>query len=278
MDSIERQNLLKSFCDQLRLMNYCNSSIKSYAGCVSVFLNYQTKRPYDITESEIKEYLLQSKSSAYLKQQIGALKLFYKYIVRQPLKFKFIPYPRKDYKEPILLSVPEIQALIDASVSNLKHKSIICLLYSTGIRISELLNLKIKDIDSANMAIHLRQAKGHKDRTVPLDNKVLLLLREYFRQYKPNEYLFEGATEGKYTESSVRELLKHYATKAGIKKRIHPHLLRHCYATRMIGNKVNLLTVQSLLGHKNSKTTERYYHLSIPYSEEIESPIKNIAV
>jgi len=164
------------------------------------------------------------------------------------------------------------QDIIDTT-ENLKHKTLLALIYSAGLRISEALNMKPKDIDSVRMLIHIKNAKGKKDRYTLLSEKVLLLLREYYLVYKPKEYLFEGQFGGIYSSRSAQIILKQTAEKAGIRKPITLHTLRHSFATHLLDAHTDIRTIQELLGHSNVKTTERYTHLSTAHINSVKSPL-----
>lgn len=252
---------LQQYQRELRLKNYAENSINSYVNHVKLFLEHFMTDPKKITESQIKDYLVASTSLAQQKQRTGALKLYYKFVMKQERKFESIEYPKRATKLPVLLSIDEIKAIF-GKVINVKHKAILMLMYSTGIRESELINLMIKDIDSSRMIIHIRDAKGGKDRFVPLSQKVLELLRDYFKQYHPKEFLFNGQFDVRYSATSVRQIVKKYSALAGIKKRVYPHLLRHCSATHLYEAGTDISIIQRVLGHKSSKTTQIYAHMS----------------
>ena len=156
---------------------------------------------------------------------------------------------------------------------NLKHKCIISLLYSAGLRRSELLNLKIEDIDSKRMLILVRQAKGNKDRVTLLANSILEDLRAYYMEWKPKVYLFEGVHGGKYSPQSILKLVKRASEKAGIPKNVTPHMLRHSFATHLLENGTDLRYIQSLLGHNSSRTTEIYTHIATNHFNTIKNPL-----
>lgn len=198
---------------------------------------------------------------------ISAIKLFYKMTIKQPMKFKYIEYPRSEKKLP---KVIDKQFLLDklSTIENKKHKAILTLAYSTGMRVSEVCNLKISDIDSKRMIITIRQSKGRKDRIVALSQKVLELLREYFTEYKPKEYLFNGQFDLKYSTTSCNAIVKQY-----LGKEYHFHLLRHSNATALLEAGTDLRIIQKHLGHSSSKTTEIYTHVSTNILQSMALPI-----
>ncbi|WP_372935228.1 site-specific tyrosine recombinase/integron integrase [Mariniphaga sediminis] len=262
---------IQIFEDELRDRNYSENTISSYRSVLSQFLADFDTEPEYISEKEIKIYLRNSKSQSLLKQRIGALKRFYQYVMKQPLKFKYIDYPRPEERLPEILSQAEVKRLFEAC-SNLKHLAILYIFYSTGMRKSELINLKITDIDSEQMIIRIEQGKGKKDRNVPLSEKTLKILRKYYRKYKPNYYLFNGQFSNQYSAESIRNFIKDYAEKAGIRKRVYPHLLRHCNATHLYESGTDLSVIQDLLGHRQIKTTKRYARMSIKRISAVVTP------
>lgn len=268
------------FRNDLEYKNYSQNTIDNYISQVGLFLRqHQDKysEPVKIPEREIKSWLMEANSINGRKHRLSALKLFYKFTVKQPMKFKYIEYPKAEKKLPQPLDVSEIQKMIEVC-ENLKHKAIICTLYSTGIRISELLNLKISNIDSKRGVIYIIQAKGKKDRQVPLDSSLLDLLRRYFQSYKPKEYLFNGQSSLQYSERSVNEVLKSLADKAGIKRRVYAHLMRHCNATHLLEAGTDISIIQKLLGHNSPKTTQIYTQVSTRLISKVNTPLSYIRI
>ncbi len=179
-----------------------------------------------------------------------------------PNRFYKIDRPRKDQRLPEVLSKEEIVNIIKHT-NNIKHKCILSLLYSAGLRRGELINLKINDIDSKRMVIRVNKGKGNKDRITLLSTNVLCDLRTYFKEWKPKTYLFEGPNESQYSAKSIENILKNAAKKAGIKKRVTPHMLRHSFGTHLLEKGVDLRQIQVLMGHHSSKTTEIYTHVAV---------------
>lgn len=269
---------LEMYSEDLRLKNYAANTIENYCSQVALFLKYHEKvatKPSEISEKQIKAWLLQANSINGRKHRISAVKLFYKLTGKQPLKFKYIEYPKADKKLPIVFSVEEIQKLFNAC-ENLKHKVILSLLYSTGLRVSELINLKWEHIDRSRMIINVIEAKGKKDRQVMLPESLIPLLEKYYKAYKPKEYVLNGQFGLQYSEKSVNEVLKQLAEKAGIKKRIHAHLMRHCSFTHMVEQGTDINLIQRLAGHSNVKTTAIYTHISHNLISKINSPLAAI--
>lgn len=273
------QKWISKYRFDLEFKGYSKSSIELYVPIVFKFLSDFSdsfNEPKQIKSDTIKVWIKEnSKSVSSLRIKIGALKTFYKYTVKQPLKFKYIEYPKKEYRSPIILDISEIQLLFDAC-TNEKHRCIMFVLYATGVRVSELLSIKLSDIDRANMVIHIMHGKGNKQRAVTMKQELLSIIEKYYRIYKPKEYLFEGVNYKQYTESSIRQFLNKYASLAGIKKKVYPHLLRHCSFTHSLEAGENLYTIQKVAGHNNPKTTSIYLHMSNKIIANAYSPILNI--
>ncbi len=266
---------LQLYSEELTRKGFRKNSIENYVSCVSVFLhqlNNKVTKPSEINEQDIKDFLRSFKTHNTQRAYHSAIKCFYKYVVKQPNKFKYIEYCKRDRRLPIVLSQEEIKAIFDACI-NLKHKTILYLLYSCGLRISELINLKIKDIDSTRSVIYIRDAKGGKDRQVPLHEKLLNQLRSYYKMYKPIDYMFNGQESNMYSEASVRQFINKYAVVAGIKKNVTPHLFRHSCFTNMVEGGVDTSIIQKIAGHSNIKTTHLYTHISSTVINKVYNPI-----
>lgn len=271
---------IQQYSEDLRLKNYGERTISNYVSQVKCFLGHFNKvatKPSEINERMIKEWLLQAQTINSRKHRISAVKLFYSLTGKQPLKFKSIEYPRSDKKLPIVLSQDEVQAMFSAC-QNLKHKVIMALLYSAGLRVSELLNLKWQHIDRSRMIINIIGAKGKKDRQVMLAADLIPLLEKYFYQYKSKEYVLNGQFTLQYSAKSVGEVVKQLAQKAGIKKRVYTHLMRHCAFTHMVEAGTDINLIQRLAGHNNVKTTAIYTHISDNVISKIASPIAGIKI
>lgn len=254
----------------LLLMNYATNTIENYVCQVHIFLKevqVNFTEPAKVNEQAIKDYLLRFKTVNTLKHAQCAIKLFYKQTIKQPQKFKSIPYPKKEKKLPKVIDKEYLLNCIE-SIENKKHKAIISLAYSTGMRVSEVCNLLINDIDSKRMIITIRQAKGRKDRIVALSEKILSILREYYIEYKPKEYLFNGQFDLKYSHRSCNQLVKKY-----IGKEHHFHELRHSNATALLEAGTDLRIIQKHLGHSCTKTTEIYTHVSTNVLQKMALPI-----
>lgn len=263
-------NYLFRYSEDLKMKNYSENTIKNYVSQVGLFLNrFNSKvtKPSEIKEQWIKDWLLQAKSINGRKHRISAVKLFYSLTGKQPLKFKYIEYPKSEKKLPQVIDTQQILTAI-SRITNLKHKAIITLAFSTGMRVSEVCNLKIEDIDSKRMIIMIRQAKGRKDRIVPLSQVTLKTLRSYVRDFKPKEYLFNGQFSLKYSPTSCNQIVKKY-----LGREFHFHQLRHSNATALLESGTDLRIIQSLLGHSSSRTTEIYTHVSRTTINRVNTPI-----
>ena len=262
---------------KLELKRYSNNTVKTYVNCFEKFLNAQKEEDLlRINENDIRSYLQQliqaNKSNSYVNQMINSIKFYYEVVKEMPNRFYSIERPRKEHTLPQVLSKEEVKTII-AATPYLKHKCILSLLYSSGLRISELLSLKVEDIDSKRMLVKVNKGKGRKDRVTLLSEKVLVDLRLYFKKHKPKNWLFEAPDGSKYSATSVQNVLKKSAFAAGIKKRVYPHMLRHSFATHLLENGTDLRYIQSLLGHQSSKTTEIYTHVATNSFILIKNPL-----
>lgn len=273
----------KRFIEQLTLKRYSENTKKTYISVLTKFLEfYNTTKPEEITDEQIRDYLLKiierGASASLQKQVINSLKFYYEYVLGRTLLKAAVQRPKKSHRLPDVLSREEVSDLFK-TVTNIKHKAILLAIYSAGLRRSEIINLKVNDIDSKRNCIILRGAKGQKDRMTLLTPKLLKILREYYKEYKPKEYLFEGASGGQYSETSIRMILEKAVKAAGITERdIHPHTLRHSFATHLLEDGVDIRFIQALLGHSSSKTTEIYTHITTRGFNNIRSPLEDMDI
>jgi len=253
------------FTKEMQRRNYSENTVKNYTSNLSLFFKFfeGKEHPLHLNENNIKEYLGQFNEPNTQRSHHGAIKLYYDICHGQKDKFRYIPYCKKSKKLPIVLSVEEMQRMFDVC-DNLKHRTILALLYSCALRASELINLKWIDIDRSRMVINIRQAKGKKDRQVPLNEKLIEVLTNYYRQYKPKEFVFNGQNEAlQYSKESVLQVVKQLAEKSGIQnKNVYAQLIRHGSTTHMLEGCVDLNLIQRLLGHSSVKTTSIYAHIS----------------
>ncbi|MDF9795357.1 integrase/recombinase XerD [Catalinimonas alkaloidigena] len=266
---------------KLVLRGYSVSTIQGYSQMLQLFANSFPERELStVSEEEIKNFLLHQVSSrnlsrSYQNQMINAIKFYYEHVLGRPRTYYNLDRPRKVFRLPIVLSPTEVKNIL-SQVDNLKHQAILQTIYGCGLRLSELIHLRIKDIDSQRMIVIIKHGKGAKDRIVPLSEKLLKLLRRYYLAYRPKEYLFEGQFGGKYGKSSVQQILRRARKAAGIQKNATVHTLRHSYATHLLEAGTDLRYIQVLLGHNSSKTTEIYTHVSSTHIKRISSPLDAI--
>lgn len=266
----------------LRSKRYSESTIKTYSESLKSFLAfYNDKSIETITNEDVilynNDYVLKNKLSAsYQNQVVNAIKLFFKIMHNQVIDVEKIHRPKRAKVLPNVLSKEEVKAILEAH-SNMKHKTMLSLIYSCGMRCGELLALQPSHIDSKRNIVLLKNAKGKKDRIVPLSPRILEMLRSYYQVYKPVTYLFEGQAAGKaYDSRSLQVILKNALAKTGITKPVTLHWLRHSYATHLLESGTDLRYIQELLGHNSSKTTEIYTHVSIRNIQHIKSPFDDL--
>ncbi|MGH1436572.1 MAG: tyrosine-type recombinase/integrase [Lewinella sp.] len=267
-------DVLHDFRNVMHAKNYAKRSIESYASMLERFLRHFRKTPENITTKEIYSYLSGMESLGMKKQTVGAIRLLYTFVSPQPRKLGKITYPRKEKRLPQVYTRQEIERLLLAT-PNIKHKAILMLAYSSGLRMDEVLSMKLSDIESGQMRVRVNSGKGAKDRYTVLSLQCLTVLRAYWKQHKPKAYLFEGAG-GRYSASSVRQVFERSKQAARITKGTF-HTLRHSFATHLLEDGTPLRVIQVLLGHNSSKTTEIYTHVSNTLISNTKSPM-DIAV
>ena len=273
---------ITKFKQWLQSKRYSVNTIKTYSDALKSFLVFYREKPIaEITNEDViiynNDYILKNNLSAsYQNQIVNAIKLFFKTVQFKKIEIEQIHRPKRAKLLPNVLSKEEIKSILNAH-SNIKHKTMLSLIYSCGLRRSELLNLKPTDIDSKRGIVIIRQSKGKKDRIAPLSPKILEMLREYYIGYKPKIWLFEGQNENtKYDERSLSNVLKQALTKSRISKPVSLHWLRHSYATHLLESGTDLRYIQELLGHSSSKTTEIYTHVSTNSLQQIKSPFDDL--
>ncbi|WP_405266563.1 site-specific tyrosine recombinase/integron integrase [Cellulophaga sp. Ld12] len=266
-----------SYLDKLELKKYANNTVKTYISSFEAFINYYNNAELvSLNESDVRTYLLvliqDKKSNSYINSAINSIKFYYESVLGMPNRFYEIERPRKEKKLPKVLAKEDVFDII-AHTNNLKHKCIVSLLYSSGIRRNELINLKISDIDSRRMLIRIESAKGNKDRYTLLSHSLLKDLRTYYKQYKPEKYLIEGMYGKQYSGQSIGKIVRNAAQKAGIKIIVTPHMLRHSFATHLLEAGTDIRQIQVLLGHSSTKTTEIYTHVATTTFKKIKNPL-----
>jgi len=269
-DMFEQEMTRRKYSPQT--VNIYSSNIKSF------FAFFKDKEhPLHINEHDIKLYLGKFSEPNTQRSHHSAIKKYFEICLGQKEKFKHIPYCRKSKKLPIVLSIKEVQKMFDVC-ENTKHKVILALLYSTGIRVSELINLKWSHIDRARMVINIIQAKGNKDRQVQLPVSIIPLLEKYYKEFKSKEYILNGQSDPRYSDRSVGAIISGLAIKANIQKRVYTHLMRHCAFTHMVEAGTDINLIQRLAGHASVKTTAIYTHISHNIISKIKSPIQDIRI
>jgi integrase/recombinase XerD len=267
----------------LKAKRYSDNTVETYTDALKIFLRYYAHKPVcEITNEDLlsfnNKYILANQFSAsYQNQVVNAVKLFFRKIENASMQIENIERPKRPHKLPTILSLSEVESMLN-SLDNIKHKAMLALIYSGGLRRSELLNLHIKDVDSKRMLITIKSAKGNRDRVVPLSMTALDMLRSYYAIYKPKVYLFEGQKGEKYTETSLQEVFHKAKNLAGINKSVSLHTLRHSYATHLLEGGINLRYIQDLLGHKSPRTTQIYTHVSIDGIGRVTSPLEKLSL
>ncbi len=276
---------LDQFKHWMTQKRYSSSTIKTYVEATRLFIRFFS----DVSPKPLTDYIAEDinrfnhdyiiangYSRSYQNQVVNALKLFFRTVDGRRLEPEQIERPRRDHRLPHVLSKEEVKRLLEQTV-NLKHRTMLSLLYACGLRRGELLSLKLTDIDRDRKVLWVRGGKGAKDRMIPISEKILVMLREYHRGYRPKEWLFEGVKEGRrYGERSLQLVFKRAAKKAAIQEKATLHWLRHSYATHLLEGGTDLRYIQGLLGHKSSRTTEIYTHVSARSLQQIRSPFDDL--
>ncbi len=274
-------NLPCGYLEKLQQSRYSENAIKTYVHYFRDFTHFFHDKLLNLlTKEEINSYLLtlireRKISASQQNQRINAIKFYYEKVLGRNKEYYQIERPRKEQKLPDVLSKEEVGAMIKVT-ENLKHKSLIALIYSCGLRRSEAINLKLEDIDSKRMLIKIRGGKGKKDRYVQLAKGTLEIIKKYYKKDKPDIWLFEGQNKKQYSATSILNDIKDAAIKAGIKKRVYPHILRHSFATHHLEQGTDLRYIQEWLGHESSKTTEIYTHVAEKDFHRFKNPIDDL--
>jgi integrase/recombinase XerD len=278
----DQKAAIMRFKNYLNANRYSENTLTTYSDALTIFLRfYAHKDISDITNLDVEsfnnEYILKNKYSASFQNQVvNAIKLFFRVVEKKSISVELLERPRQEHRLPNVLSKEEVKTILNAP-KNLKHKMMLSLIYACGLRRSELLKLTLKDIYSDRNLIMVRQSKGKKDRIVPIGNKLIESLREYYLMYKPKTWLFEGQNSGeRYSEKSLQNVLKQSLAKCKITKPVTLHWLRHSYATHLLEAGTDLRYIQELLGHNSSRTTEIYTHVSTKNIQNIISPFDNL--
>jgi integrase/recombinase XerD len=269
---------IDKYSTDCRLKYISGKTHKNYGSSVAMFLRYfehKYREPKEIPTDDIKNWLLTFGTINTRNHKLCGIKSFYEITVGMPVKMDKIPFSQKDKKLPIVLSQNEVQKMFNVC-TNAKHKTILAILYSCGLRVSELINLKWQNVDRERMVINIIAGKGNKDRQVMLPPQLIPLLEKYWLEYKSKEFIFEGQFKDQYSAKSVGEVMKQLAEKAGINKRVYSHLMRHNCFTHMVENGVDINIIQKIAGHSNVKTTAIYTHISHNIISKIQSPLSDM--
>jgi integrase/recombinase XerD len=273
---------IKKFKQWLLSKRYSESTLITYSEALKSFLIFYREKPIaEISNEDViiynNEFILKNNLSAsYQNQIVNAIKLFFKTVRGTKIEIDKIHRPKRSKLLPNVLSKEEVKAILEA-LTNVKHKTMLSLIYACGLRRSELLNLTFKDIQSNRKLLFIKQSKGKKDRIVPISDKIIEMLRDYYKLYQPKKWLFEGQQEStKYSDRSLEEVLKKSIRLAKINKPVSLHWLRHSYATHLLESGTDLRYIQELLGHNSSKTTEIYTHVSTKNIQNIKSPFDDL--
>lgn len=280
-------HLRKKMLEELRRRNYSQETTKAYLFTVRDFARYFHRSPEELGPEHIREYQahlfsVRKLAAHSVSQRTAALRFLFVKTLKRAYMLEHIPFPKVPLRLPTVLSPEEVTRLIDAA-PNLLYRTILMTLYSTGMRRGELVQLKASDIDKELMLVHIREGKGKRDRNVPLSLKLLEALREYWRWMKPVTYLFPGVVDGHRVDAPASDKLVWHACRvaaqrAGIAKRIHPHTLRHSFATHLLEAGADLPTIQALLGHADIRDTTIYLHLSRKHLKAVANPLDEIPV
>lgn len=279
--SLGNRDEMQRLVHQLKLKGYSPNTIRAYGHEFAQYLYYLKEfNAKKCGETEVRSYLIfciddLKLSENSLHSRINAVKFYYEKVLFQEKIFLEIPRPKKQSKLPKSLNMYEIRKILDAT-ENLKHNTMLKLCYGMGLRLSEILNLKISNIDSKNMRVHIERGKGKKDRFVNLPDSILDQLRSYYIAYKPKVFLFEGQYGGQYCSRTVQQVFKNSLKKANINKKVGIHSLRHSFATHLLENGTDIRFIQELLGHNDIKTTFVYTHVSDRTIRKIISPLDNL--
>lgn len=261
--------------EELRLRNYSPKTIKSYLLCLREYFNFLSRDPRVLNEENIRNFLLKKQEQKYSPQTINlylnSIKFFYREIVKFQQRIN-IKFSKKSKKLPIVLSRVEIQQIID-KITNTKHKLLIALSYGAGLRISEAINLKIKDMNLGELTIHIKEAKGKKDRITIIPEKLKMELSALMTGWNLDDFIFASERGGRLTERTAQKVFENGLKRAGIKKDATFHSLRHSFATHLLENGVDVRCVQELLGHQNIRTTQIYTKVTNPVLKNIKSPL-----
>jgi len=267
---------------QMQLKGYSPRTITTYVSMISHLASHYHTPADLLSVDQIREYIMQNittkkRSKSWMNMMISAVKLLYCDILKREWNYLDLPRPIGDKKVPVILSRDEVQRIID-SKKNIKHKAILMVTYSAGLRLGEVRNLKVTDIDSSRMLIHVRKGKGNRDRCTILSPVVLTYLRTYYRKYRPDEWLFEGMSGGAISDRTIQAVFKSALSSTHIHKKVGIHCLRHSFATHLLEQGVALPIIQIMMGHKSLRTTSGYLHVQQYSIQGVRSPMDNLSI
>jgi site-specific recombinase XerD len=272
------QDFMKSMTISMELRGFAKSTQRTYLAHMQRFYMFCGKAPASVGYKEVRAFLhhaitVRKLSSAYVNSAYGALKFYYQSVLFREWNMLHVPRVKRKSFLPTILTLQEVRQILDAT-SNLKHKAILTTIYSAGLRVSEVAHLQITDIHSANMRLLVRQSKGNKDRFSILSENNLLLLRQYWKAYRPNLWLFPGIPDSKHISvRTIQSVFKDSLHAAGISKDVSVHTLRHCFATHLLNQGASILQIKELLGHADIQTTSIYLHLTHAQVLGLKSPL-----
>jgi integrase/recombinase XerD len=279
-------NLRKRMLEELQRRNYSSETIRAYLFAVKDFATYFGKRPDLLRQEHLRQYQLHLLNDRKLTVdtivgRVAALRFFFVRVLRRPYRDIDLVYPKRPERLPVILSEEEVARLIESAATSF-HRVILMILYGAGLRREELCRLKVTDVDSQRMVLHVRQGKGRKDRDVTLSPRLLEVLRDYWKWRKPKTYLFPSY-HSKRREQPISSRTVYYAVceaarRAGIQKKVYPHLLRHSWATHLLERGTDLKTIQIQLGHFDLEATTIYLHLSQRHLQSINNPIEALLI
>lgn len=265
---------------KLELKSYSLSTSKIYRQAFNAFTDYFDDRDISgITKREIESYLLYLKnkgqSETAIHSAVNSIKFYFEQVLEMTGESYAIQRPKKPIKNVTVFSENEVTRIIDA-ITNIKHKAMLMIVYAAGLRISEIIHLKVANIASERMMLHIKNAKGKKDREVILSETLLSILRDYYKMYKPKQLLFEGQSGGAYSSRSLNMIMHHAKVKAGVKKEGSIHAFRHSFATHLLEGGTDISIIKQLLGHNDIRTTLRYTHVAITALQKVQSPLDKL--
>lgn len=272
------------FIQYLKNQRYSENTIENYVSAIKTFFEYiNNKEPEAIELTDLFNFneeciIKEKKSISYQNIFISAIKLFFHVVYHKQFELNEIKRPRNEYRLPQIFSKEDVERIL-LSPKNIKHRAMLSTIYACGLRCGDLINLKIEDLDTDRKLIHIKKGKGKKDRIVPIPENLIKLLRDYYKIYKPKVYLFEGIKSGeRYCETSLRQVFKSALNKTGINSQAKLHWLRHSFATHLLENGTDIRFIQEILGHKSTKTTEIYTHVSTRSIQNIKNPFENLQI